>query len=354
MAVYVLLSVIRPAGLMAYIIPSALWSFVALTTLYVCGLEKLRQWFNKKLAIIALLVAVFQIVALILSGLFTSFGKSPYLFTPMAIAINTVYFLSALLAMELSRAYLVKLCPGNKLIMGIGLLALLYTFITIPVLRFTELSNVQTSASFIGSEFLPTLAESLLATYLAMLGGPTASIAYLGTMQGFEWFSPILPNPTWTIKALVSAISATIGFLAVNQTVTPATLIRARTLQKPTYKKNEKEAEEINRRYHRQHPRKLTALILVTFMAVAIIGTAYSIWQQNARITVAVTTGKWAFPDLDGDGYVGPIDLNMFAAVYGRHKGQTGYNPLADLDGDGYIGPIDLNIFAANYGKHAT
>jgi len=55
--------------------------------------------------------------------------------------------------------------------------------------------------------------------------------------------------------------------------------------------------------------------------------------------------------DLDGDGYVGPIDLNIFAANYGKRKGQTGYNPLADLDMDGYIGPIDLNIFAANYGK---
>jgi len=57
--------------------------------------------------------------------------------------------------------------------------------------------------------------------------------------------------------------------------------------------------------------------------------------------------------DLDGDGYVGPIDLNMFAAAYGKRAGQTGYNLLADLDKDDYIGPIDLNIFAANYGKRA-
>jgi len=55
--------------------------------------------------------------------------------------------------------------------------------------------------------------------------------------------------------------------------------------------------------------------------------------------------------DLDGDLYVGPVDLNMFAAAYGKSKGQSGYNPLADLDGDGYVGPVDLNIFAAAYGK---
>jgi len=70
--------------------------------------------------------------------------------------------------------------------------------------------------------------------------------------------------------------------------------------------------------------------------------------------------------DMSLDGYVGPIDLNMFAAAYGKSKGQTGYNPLADLNlgdqpgtenyrypqPDGYTGPIDLNIFAANYGKY--
>jgi len=55
--------------------------------------------------------------------------------------------------------------------------------------------------------------------------------------------------------------------------------------------------------------------------------------------------------DLDGDRYVGPIDLSYFAASYGKRKGQSGYNTLADLDGDGYVGPIDLSLFAAAYGK---
>jgi len=70
--------------------------------------------------------------------------------------------------------------------------------------------------------------------------------------------------------------------------------------------------------------------------------------------------------DMDLDGYVGPVDLNMFAAAYGKPKGQTGYNPLADLNlgdqpgtenyrypqPDGLINPLDLSYFAANYGKY--
>jgi len=68
-----------------------------------------------------------------------------------------------------------------------------------------------------------------------------------------------------------------------------------------------------------------------------------------------VVDGYYQYPlgDLDGDGYVGPIDLNKFAAAYGKRTGQTGYNLWADLDKDDYIGPIDLNMFAANYGKRA-
>jgi len=62
--------------------------------------------------------------------------------------------------------------------------------------------------------------------------------------------------------------------------------------------------------------------------------------------------------DLDVDGYVGPIDLNIFAAAYGKRRGDLLYNPDADLNpfpaADGYIGPVDLNLFAASYGKRTT
>jgi len=81
--------------------------------------------------------------------------------------------------------------------------------------------------------------------------------------------------------------------------------------------------------------------------------------DPSTKLPVAVShtkkDGSFQYPlgDMNGDGYVGPIDLNMFAAAYGKRAGQTGYNLLADLDKDDYIGPIDLNIFAANYGKRA-
>lgn len=223
--IYVLLSFFR-FGLMAYIIPSICWSLLALITLYTCGPEKIRLWFGKQLTIMATLIAALQIVALIFVSFFLGFGRSPYAFTPIAIIINITYFSSALFGLELSRAYLVKSCPKRKMIMGMGLIALFYTLVTTSPARFTSLGTPAEATKFLGSEFLPTLAQSLLATYLALLGGPTASIAYMGTLQAFEWLSPILPNPTWSIKAIIEVAIPTLGFIAINQTVSPLTLRR--------------------------------------------------------------------------------------------------------------------------------
>jgi len=174
----------------------------------------------------AALTATLQIFALIFVSFFTGFGRSPYAFTPTAITINIIYFSSALIGIELSRAYLIKSCPKRKIIGGIALTALFYTFISFPLTKFLTLGAPADTAEFLGSDLLPALAQSLLATYLALLGGPTASIAYLGTLQAFEWLCPILPNPPWAIKALITALIPIMGFLTVNQTVSPFKLMR--------------------------------------------------------------------------------------------------------------------------------
>jgi signal peptidase len=223
---YALLSIYRPGGIMAYALPIICWGLVALITLLICGPEKIRLWFSKPATIMATLTAVLQIVTFIFVSFFTGFGRSLYAFTPIAITINIAYFSSTLLGLELSRAYIIKSCPKRKIFMGMALTALFYTFMSFPLTRFLTLGAPAETAKFLGLDFLPALAQSLLATYLALLGGPTASIAYLGTLQIFEWLSPILPNPDWTIKALITTLILTVGFLTINQTVSPFKLMQ--------------------------------------------------------------------------------------------------------------------------------
>jgi signal peptidase len=158
--------------------------------------------------------------------------------------------------MEISRATIIKSCSKKRIFTGIALTALLYTFISIPLAKFITPKTPAETAKFLGSELLPTLAQSLLATYLALLGGPVASIAYFWTLKAFEWFSPILPNPDWTIKALISTLIPAIGFISVSQSVTPFTLMRYGIITR----------QEAARRPHKA--RKSSSL---SWMAIAII-----------------------------------------------------------------------------------
>jgi len=233
LAAYVFLNLIMPkiaGGLTFYLLTITCWLFVAFLTLKIHRKEENANLFgwrrNKLLMLNAAMIAVFQIVISILVGVLTAFGRSPYASTPTGITINIAYFSSTLFGMELSRAYLMKTCPKRKIIVGLGLTALLYTLIATSITRLTSLGPPAEIAKLFGSEFLPTLAASLLATYLALLGGPTASIAYLGTLQAFEWLSPILPNPAWPIKALINTLTPTIGFITISQTIKPFKLMQ--------------------------------------------------------------------------------------------------------------------------------
>jgi signal peptidase len=226
LGIYALLSIIRPSEWMAYFVPIILWSCVAAIMLYICGFQNLHQWFAGKLVVTAITIAIFQIVLLIFSAFFTSFGKSPYALTPIGIAINIAYFSSPLIALELSRSYLIKSCPKRKIFTGIVLTALFYAFISFPLTRLLTLGAPAEMAKFLGSDFLPALAQSVFATYLALLGGPAASIAYLGTLEAFEWLSPILPNPPWTIQAIITTLIPVVGFLSVNESLSPFKLMQ--------------------------------------------------------------------------------------------------------------------------------
>jgi len=288
-AIYIFLTFFKFSGLMSYIVPSVCWSLLIIIALYIFRIEKIHLWVNRQLIVLAALTAGLQIVALIFVSFFTSFGRSPYQFTPIAITINMTYFLSSLFALELSRSYLIKSIPKKKIFLEIGLISLFYTFISLPMAKFAFLGTPTDTAKFLGSDFLPTLAQSLFATYLVLLGGPTTSIAYLGTLQAFEWLSPILPNPTWSIRALITTLAPTIGFLAINQTVTPFTLIRFGIINR---------SEAANKKC-RAHAKKSSSTI--TWTTIAII----------AVILVWGSTGLLGFqPNITASGSMTPT-LNV-------------------------------------------
>jgi len=103
----------------------------------------------------------------------------------------------------------------------IGLITILFMLINIRFMDITTLSvnEPATIAQFIGVTVIPLLAMSLLASYLAYLGGALAAIGYMGILQAFEWFSPILPDLDWALIALIGTIGPALGFILIQNSI---------------------------------------------------------------------------------------------------------------------------------------
>jgi signal peptidase len=189
----------------AYIIRPAFWGMLAVIILRLpsvnsIGKTRMRPFLIK----FALGVAFFQIYLMVVAGFFNGFGKSPYSFTIKGVLINLIYVGTALIGMELSRAWLVNRVLRKPAVLLPVLVALLYTLIDLPLGQIPPVGGtLEAWTSFLGSTCLPLSLEHLLASILAMWGGPLPAIAYRGVLQAFEWFSPVLPDLNWAMKALV-------------------------------------------------------------------------------------------------------------------------------------------------------
>ena len=130
---------------------------------------------------------------------------------------------SILLGIEFSRAYLIKkwTLTRRNITLVLGLTTILFVIISLTI---AELSILTTDDPlklivFLGETVIPLVAMGLFASYLAYLGGATAAIGYMGTLQVFQWFSPVLPNTPWALTALIGTLAPTIGFLIIQNTI---------------------------------------------------------------------------------------------------------------------------------------
>ena len=63
--------------------------------------------------------------------------------------------------------------------------------------------------------------------------------------------------------------------------------------------------------------------------------------SQPVSVTITAVPG-----DVNGDGVVNCLDLNLMKASFGKKTGQPGFNPSADLNHDGIVNVLDLSIVA--------
>ena len=215
-----------------YIITPLLWIILGIIVLLIARNEGLNIWSFKKVRKWeigkspfqgALLIGGFQISLLIIIGLFVGFGSSPYAHTPIFLLLNGLYLGSVLVAIELSRAYLIKKGSSRQRNPNLTLVfvTILFLIISIPYVQYTLLDTNDPASifKFIGEYLIPSLAMGLFASYLAYLGGALASIGYMGVVQAFSWYSPYLPAVEWQHIAFIGTIAPAIGFLIIQNSV---------------------------------------------------------------------------------------------------------------------------------------
>jgi signal peptidase len=207
-----------------YLIIPLLWIIIGVVVIFLPRYRTAAKLKDKTSIIqLALMVGFFQVVLLIIGGLFASFGKSPYSFTPTGILTNLLFVAAMLFGMEFSRAWLVNHLGKKHVFLALALVAILYTLLSVPLTQLTGIRLEVGSIDFINSTLLPSLAENLLATFLALLAGPIPALLYRGILQAFWWFSPVLPDLPWMFKGLIGTALPIVGLVLINSLYSPQT-----------------------------------------------------------------------------------------------------------------------------------
>jgi len=207
-----------------YLVIPLLWIVVGVVVLFLPRYRAAARLKDRGSVIqLAVMVGFFQMILLVIGGLFAGFGKSPYSFAPTSILTNLLFVAAMLFGMEVSRAWLVNHLGKKHTFLALAFVAIIYTLLSVPLTQITGIKLEVSSIDFINSTFLPSLAENLLATFLALLAGPVPALLYRGILQAFWWFSPVLPDLPWMFKGLIGTALPIVGLVLINSLYSPQT-----------------------------------------------------------------------------------------------------------------------------------
>jgi signal peptidase I len=184
---------------------------------------------------LALAISLVQVLSYFIGGLFSNFGKNPSSRTSLGIIENLFFVGMMLLAIEISRARLVSGVPKRRSFLILLLIASFCTFISLPLVQVTSFKLQINSADLVISSWIPLLIENLTATFLSMISGSRASLAYRVPLAVFWWFCPILPNLNWSLKGLIGIGVPIFGIAIINELYS-AKIYRIKSRQ--AFKKN--------------------------------------------------------------------------------------------------------------------
>lgn len=228
------------------------WIIFFFISIYICRDTKIREKAkNDKVKTIFIIVLVYLIFYFV-SGLFFGYSESPYSHEFIAVIKNLWSFLLIIVFQEYTRCCLCNNCSKSRLF---------YVFVTILfILANINFYNIgsnfvsgESSFKYISSVVIPLIAENILFTYLTIICGYEAVLAYRLPIMFANIILPIFPDLNWFIIALYKLILSFVCFLSVNYIQI-------------------KKTERISRkRIRRQNPIKNIPFIITLFVFVGFV-----------------------------------------------------------------------------------
>lgn len=169
---------------------------------------------KKEIIDYTLIAVLGYIIVYLISGLFVSFGKNPNSATLKGLIINFWITGSVILSREYVRYLIVNnTYEKQKKKVGIALIIIM-TLLEVKTLNLSDL-NFYYVFKKIASEFLPVLSKNILFTYMAYCKNYIAAICYDLLIYLVLWLSPILPNMTWFMIAIIDIATPIILLLYI-------------------------------------------------------------------------------------------------------------------------------------------
>lgn len=179
-------------GILIKVFPSAMFS----------GLIRLREMVIS----LAFILGVFQLLILVIIGLFSSFSKNTYSLTPLGIILNLAPMCAILIGGEMCRSFLINSLSGKKPYRVIICFSILFALFNMSLGNVKSLSSNMSILDYMTGMVFPQLTQSIAASFLVYLAGPLPSIIYLGIIRTFSYISPYIPNPSEIPRLLFNVL----------------------------------------------------------------------------------------------------------------------------------------------------
>ena len=207
------LAPLMPPLLNMYLFQPLCWLLPAALAVRLLGGERRALRGDAYLLPLALNIGLTQVGLTVLAGLVFGFGRSPYAHGPLALLANSWYFGTLLVGREVARWFIVRALRERGEPTAVAVTWAILWLTSLAPGGFGQLGAPATAFPYLGHAVLPGAAENLLATYLALLGGPIVALAYLAPRVVFEWFATILPDLPWAVATLIGVVVPLVGLM---------------------------------------------------------------------------------------------------------------------------------------------